>query len=250
MWSNHKRTGRRAPQRRGESRAVAPVVLGERGRILRILLICALILIAVGLILSPALRGRLSGAVMLFSQKSVHTLAGALRSAGRFALPYALLLTVFRAAVLPWMQSLLPLANSMVFGAAVGFAVSQFAALTAGSACFWISRLLLRDAVYASEPLPLRRAAARWGGVWCCAALLLFPGATGSVGYFLGMLGVTFRRYLAGAAVGEAIFLLALARYCSPYKTLLPDAARLCLALMGLAALAACLVYAHRTRKK
>lgn len=250
MWNNCTGNRRRVPQRGGKSRATAPVVSGVYGRRIRWGLICTLVLLGICLILSPTLQGRLRGVIMLFSQKSVHTLAGALRSAGPLALPYVLFLTVFRAAVLPWMLPLLPLADSMVFGTAVGFAVSLIAALLAGSACFWVSRLLLRETVFRLEPPQAGCAAARWGGVWCCAALLVFPGTTGFVGYLSGMLGLSYRRYLAGAVAGEAIVLLAILRCCSPFQTLLPDTSRMCLALAGLAALAACLGVAFRTPKK
>ena len=211
-------------------------------------LLLLLAALALGLLLSPALRARLTGLVMLFTQKSPHTLAGALRSAGGFAAPYALLLTVFRAAVLPWLPPLMPLADGMVFGTAAGFLVSTAGTLLAGSVCFWLSRLLLRNAVNLLEPPAVGHAAARWGGCCCCCALLIFPGATGIVGYLAGISGVSFRRYLAGALPGEAVVLTACVRYCSPYKTLLPSTARLCLNLAGLAVLVVCAVIIYKEK--
>ena len=242
MSSRQNTIRQRVPRRGGNPRAAAPAVLGSWGKRCRLGLLLFLAALALGLLLIPVLRARLSGLVMLFTQRSPHTLAGALRAAGGYAVPCSLLLSVFRAAVLPWLTPLLPLADGMVFGAAAGLLVSAAGALLAGAVCFWLSRLLLRNAVHLAEPPAVGRAAARWGGAWCCCALLVFPGATGVVGYLAGLSGVSFRRYLAGALPGEAAVLTACARFCSPYKTLLPSTARLCLALAGLAVLAACSV--------
>jgi len=60
-----------------------------------------LLLAAGAVVIFPPLRSAFLAKVMLFTQKSPQTLAGALRSVGSWQLGYAMVLAVFREMFLP-----------------------------------------------------------------------------------------------------------------------------------------------------
>lgn len=235
MWSNAPSKEKQPPQRREKSGAAASVVSEQWVKVGRLVVLLCLGVLGAAVLASPALRGRLSGVGMLFTQKSVHTLAGALRAAEGWGGVYSLLLAVVQAAALPWLPRLLPLANGMVFGASIGLLLSLAGALLGGSLCFGTARLLLRPIAARLEPPGAARWTANLGGALVCGALLCVPGASGLAGVLAGLSGLSLGRYWAGAAVGETITLLASVLCCTPYTPLLPDGARL--ALAGTAAL-------------
>lgn len=168
------------------------------------------------------LYGPFLGQVMLFTQKSPQTLAGALRAASQFAPLYAVLLAVFRAVLLPWLPPLLPIADTMVFGTAPGILIAWAGNVAGASVCFALSRLLLGGTVSGRLPPAARAFLTRWGGVGCGAALLLLPWAGGLAGYLLGLSPLPCRRWLLGIAWGELLCVLAYGLCCSPYTTVLP----------------------------
>lgn len=190
----------------------------------KFLLSWAVLLTAVGAVfLIAPLRSAFLGQAMLFTQKSAQTLAGALRSSGRWRFCYALFLAVFRAMVLVWIPPLLTVADTMVFGKAVGILTAWLGNLLAAQICFMISRQLLGKAVQRRMPDMFRQKAADWGGTVSCAIVLMFPGMGGLAAYLLGMSGLPQKRWLIGIGVGELAAAAAYGLCCSPYSQSLPS---------------------------
>lgn len=246
MWNKDQK-----PPQRGEStRAAASDISGKHRKRGSILLLLVLAAIGMAFGCNSAFRSWLSGILMLFTQKSVHTLAGSLRSFGPWAAIYALVLSIFQAVFLPWLPRILPLAICMVFGSVYGFFLSFMGVISGGSVCFFLSRLLLRTHVERLEPQAIRRLSVNLGGTACFAALLCFPGATGIVGYLAGMSNLNYSRYLLGVAAGEGIGLAAYWLYCTPYSTLLPVRVRAYLVLIGILVFVIRYVITHRISKE
>lgn len=122
------------------------------------------------------------GQVMLLTQRSPQTLAGALRSSQAAPL-YALQLAVFRAVILPWSRPALTVADTLVFGTVLGLLLAWAGNAAADSACFALSRLLFGRAAARRLPETARALVLGWGGAATCAALLILPWAGGFAGY-------------------------------------------------------------------
>lgn len=179
-----------------------------------------LLLAAGAVVIFPQQRSAFLAKVMLFTQKSPQTLAGALRSVGSWQLGYAVVLAVFREMFLPWITPVLTIADVMVFGTVPGMMVAWFGNVIGASICFALSNLLF---CRKSLCLPLQSAVQRWGSIGCVVLLLLFPTAGGMAGYLMGFGGLRWKRWFWGIAAGEFSVTLAYGFCCSPYVTTLPD---------------------------
>lgn len=179
-----------------------------------------LLLAAGAVVIFPPLRSAFLAKVMLFTQKSPQTLAGALRSVGSWQLGYAVVLAVFREMFLPWIAPILTIADTMVFGTVPGMMVAWFGNVIGASICFALSNLLF---CRRSLCLPLRSAVQRWGSIGCVVLLFLFPSAGGIAGYLMGFGGLRWKQCFLGISAGEFAVTLVYAFCCSPYVTTLPD---------------------------
>lgn len=179
-----------------------------------------LLLAAGAVVIFPPLRSAFLAKVMLFTQKSPQTLAGALRSVGSWQLGYAMVLAVFREMFLPWIAPVLTIADTMVFGTVPGMMVAWLGNMIGASICFVLSNLLFcRRSLY----LPLQSAVQRWGSIGCVVLLFLSPSAGGIAGYLMGFGGLRWKRWFWGIAAGEFAVTLAYGFCCSPYVTTLPN---------------------------
>lgn len=122
--------------------------------------------------ISTAAFGHFWPKVMLFTQKSPQTLAGALRSVGSWQLGYAVVLAVFREMFLPWITPVLTIADAMVFGTVPGMMVAWFGNVIGASICFVLSNLLF---CRKSLCLPLQSAVQRWGSIGCVVLHVFVP---------------------------------------------------------------------------
>ena len=207
----------------------------------------ALLLIAAAVCLSDSLRAAFLGQVMLFTQKSPQTLAGALRSGGIWT---AFWLALFRTAVLPWLPPLVTIADTMVYGKAVGILLSWTSHLLAAACCFALSRWLIAPLVKSWLSLSVQRRIERWGGVLCIVLVLWLPGMGGVAGYLLGGSGLSLRRWLAATAAAELADALSFGLFCSPYQTALPAKVQLVLRLTAILVVLTAVVFSRRRTDK
>lgn len=187
------------------------------------------------------------GQVMLFTQRSPQTLAGALRSSQAAPL-YALQLAVFRAVILPWSRPALTVADTLVFGTVPGLLLAWAGNAAADSACFALSRLLFGRAAARRLPERARALVLGWGGSATCAALLILPWAGGFAGYLMGLSPLPWQRWLTGAACGELFSALAYGLFGSRYAAAIPS--RMLYGMRALAALLLLCTLAHQLYRR
>ena len=187
------------------------------------------------------------GQVMLLTQRSPQTLAGALRSSQAAPL-YALQLAVFRAVILPWSRPALTVADTLVFGTVLGLLLAWAGNAAADSACFALSRLLFGRAAARRLPETARALVLGWGGAATCAALLILPWAGGFAGYLMGLSHLPWLRWLTGAACGELFSTLAYGIVGSRYAAAIPS--RLLYGMRALAALLLLCTLAHQLYRR
>lgn len=215
----------------------------RRGRdILSVTVRIALLAAAFAAVRFTPLYERFLGQVMLFTQRSPQTLAGAISSSQAGAL-YALQLAVFRAVALPRSRPALTVADTLVFGTAPGLLLAWVGNVAADSVCFALSRLFAGRAVAGHIPEPAKAAFIRCGSAGCCAALLILPWAGGFAGYVSGLSPMPWRRWLIGAACGEIFGTLAYGLFGSRYAAAIPY--RLLVGMRALAALLLLCTLAH-----
>jgi len=110
-----------------------------------------LLIVLAGLVLAyffiPAFNSKINGVVMLFSSMSVDMVIGYIRSYGVYAAGVSFLLMVFQSVAAPLPAFLITFANAAVFGWWQGAILSWSSAMAGAVLCFYIGRILGRDAV-------------------------------------------------------------------------------------------------------
>lgn len=136
--------------------------------------------VGLALFLLPGTRAWFSGALMLFTQRSVQTLQGAIRAAD-FPFVQSACLAAFQTCILPWLLPRQFIASSLCLGPFLGFLASFLGALAGCALWYGVARLLF---------LPCPRLPARWKRPLLAAVL---PFAAGLPLALLGMGGPGLR---------------------------------------------------------
>ena len=108
--------------------------------------------VGLALFLLPGTRAWFSGALMLFTQRSVQTLQGAIRAAD-FPFVQSACLAAFQTCILPWLLPRQFIASSLCLGPFLGFLASFLGALAGCALWYGVARLLF---------LPCPRLPAPW----------------------------------------------------------------------------------------
>ena len=185
--------------------------------------------------LLPPLRSRVSGLLMLFTQRSVLTLEGWLK--GRAAFPGVVALSVFPMPLLPHLPPLLWLAARECLGPLA----AVFAALLGGLG----AALVWGGAGSLLSPFARQGRHSHWAGPVLFLLALLQPAALGLGALCAGCLRLPLPRRLGWSAAALLPAILVRLGCCTPYRTLLPDGAVLGLRL---AAAAVAVLYLFRSR--
>ncbi len=119
--------------------------------------------VGLALFLLPGTRAWFSGALMLFTQRSVQTLQGAIRAAD-FPFVQSACLAAFQTCILPWLLPRQFIASSLCLGPFLGFLASFLGALAGCALWYGVARLLF---------LPCPRLPGRWNRPLSAAAFPL-----------------------------------------------------------------------------
>lgn len=114
---------------------------------LKIGLITILIATIGAYFLFPSLKLTLNSLYRLFSSMSVITVGAYIRSFGIYAMLVSFLLMVFQSVAAPLPAFLITFANAAIFGWWQGAILSWSSAMAGAAVCFFIARILGRDAV-------------------------------------------------------------------------------------------------------
>lgn len=205
--------------------------------------------LGVGLALSllPGSRAWFSGAFMLFTQRSVQTLQGAIRAAD-FPFVQSACLSALQTCILPWLLPRQFIASSLCLGPFLGFLASFLGALAGCGLWYGVARLLF---------LPCPRLPGRWNRPLSAAAFplsaslpLALLGMGGPVCGLAGALGLPFGSVLAGSALASGLLAAAYGALCTAFSAQLPSSCGLALRCAGLVLLLlACRRIARRLGK-
>lgn len=118
---------------------------GKRAAKYFIIVIMALIVVSYFLI--PKFNSFINGLFMLFSSMSVEMIIGYIRSFGIYAVIVSFMLMMFQSLIAPLPAFLITFANAAIFGWWQGAILSWTSSMAGAALCFYISKLLGREAV-------------------------------------------------------------------------------------------------------
>lgn len=113
----------------------------------RIILLVILSAAVISYFTVPAVNSKVNSIVMIFSSMSVDNIIGFIRSYGVYAVLVSFLLMIFQSVAAPLPAFLLTFANAAIWGWWRGAILSWSSAMAGAIICFYIARLLGRDAV-------------------------------------------------------------------------------------------------------
>lgn len=116
-------------------------------RIIKYIVIAILVLIVISYLLIPSVKSKINWLFMLFSSMSVDMIIGYVRSFGIYAAVVSFLLMMFQSLAAPLPAFLITFANAAVFGWWQGAILSWTSSMAGAAMCFYIARILGRDAV-------------------------------------------------------------------------------------------------------
>jgi uncharacterized membrane protein YdjX (TVP38/TMEM64 family) len=113
----------------------------------KILIITIIVSLCLAYFFIPIFNSKINGIFMLFSSMSIESVAGYIRSFGIYAVLVSFLLMVFQSVAAPLPAFLITFANAAIFGWWKGALLSWVSSMTGAALCFYIGRILGRDAV-------------------------------------------------------------------------------------------------------
>ncbi|MHC1750656.1 MAG: TVP38/TMEM64 family protein [Cellulosilyticaceae bacterium] len=119
----------------------------HRRKVIRIVLLVVLALLVGAYFLMPSFQSWITSVLMVFRGMSVDSVVGYIRSFGVYAVVVSFLLMMFQSVVAPLPAFLITFANAAVFGWWQGAILSWTSAMAGAALCFFIARVLGRDAV-------------------------------------------------------------------------------------------------------
>ncbi|HAR86892.1 MAG TPA: TVP38/TMEM64 family protein [Clostridium sp.] len=113
----------------------------------KILILIIIVSLSLAYFFIPTFNSKVNGIFMLFSSMSIESVAGYIRSFGIYAVLVSFLLMVFQSVAAPLPAFLITFANAAIFGWWKGAILSWISSMTGAALCFYIGRILGRDAV-------------------------------------------------------------------------------------------------------
>ena len=191
--------------------------------------------------LIPEFRSLLTGLLMLFSQRSVQSLQGAI-NASAFPFLYAAFLS-FIQRFLCWFPPRQIIAAAFCLGIFPGMAASLAGGSTACLLCYFIGRLLpvrLREKWLSKNIKGFSAFAIGLG------ASMTFLGYSGPACFLFGTLRLSSPALLWGCFIGMLSEVAAYSLLCSPYSSFLPNNVSIIFRVAGAVLLCAALISAAR----
>ena len=115
--------------------------------LIKIIVIASLLALVLSYLFVPKVNSTFNGIVMLFSSMSVDMIIGYIRSYGIYAVVISFILMMFQSILAPLPAFLITFANAAIFGWWQGAILSWTSAMAGASLCFYIAKILGRDAV-------------------------------------------------------------------------------------------------------
>jgi len=113
----------------------------------KILILIIIVSLSLAYFFIPTFNSKVNGIFMLFSSMSIESVAGYIRSFGIYAVLVSFLLMVLQSVAAPLPAFLITFANAAIFGWWKGALLSWISSMTGAALCFYIGRILGRDAV-------------------------------------------------------------------------------------------------------
>lgn len=170
--------------------------------------IVALVVVAIAAwAFSPAVREAVSSVLGMFATGDFSAARDFMASYGVYAAVVSFLLMVFQSLAAPLPAFLITIANANLFGWWQGAILSWTSSMVGAALCFWIARVLGREAV---EKLTSKAGLARidefferHGSQSVLVARLLPFVSFDFVSYFAGLTSMSFRSFFVATGVGQ-----------------------------------------------
>lgn len=173
----------------------------------RIALIAVLVLAIICYFAIPAFNSKVNGIIMIFSSMSVDNVIGFIRSYGVYAVIISFLLMVLQSVAAPLPAFLITFANAAIWGWWKGAILSWSSAMVGAIVCFYIARILGREAV---EKLTTKTAVSsvdkffeRYGKSTILICRLLPFVSFDFVSYAAGLTSMSLASFLIATGVGQ-----------------------------------------------
>ncbi len=173
----------------------------------KILILIIIVSLSLAYFFIPTFNSKVNGIFMLFSSMSIESVAGYIRSFGIYAVLVSFLLMVLQSVAAPLPAFLITFANAAIFGWWKGALLSWISSMTGAALCFYIGRILGRDAV---EKLTSKYAMAsvdgffeKYGKHTILVCRLLPFVSFDFVSYAAGLTSMGFLEFIVATGIGQ-----------------------------------------------
>ncbi|WP_346869342.1 TVP38/TMEM64 family protein [Clostridium sp. UBA5119] len=173
----------------------------------KILILIIIVSLGLSYFFIPTFNSKVNGIFMLFSSMSIESVAGYIRSFGIYAVLVSFLLMVFQSVAAPLPAFLITFANAAIFGWWQGALLSWISSMTGAALCFYIGRILGRDAV---EKLTSKYAMAsvdgffeKYGKHTILVCRLLPFVSFDFISYAAGLTSMGFLEFIVATGIGQ-----------------------------------------------
>lgn len=173
----------------------------------KILILIIIVSLSLAYFFIPTFNSKVNGIFMLFSSMSIESVAGYIRSFGIYAVLVSFLLMVFQSVAAPLPAFLITFANAAIFGWWKGALLSWISSMTGAALCFYIGRILGRDAV---EKLTSKYAMAsvdgffeKYGKHTILVCRLLPFVSFDFISYAAGLTSMGFLEFIVATGIGQ-----------------------------------------------
>lgn len=173
----------------------------------KILILIIIVSLSLAYFFIPTFNSKVNGIFMLFRSMSIESVAGYIRSFGIYAVLVSFLLMVFQSVAAPLPAFLITFANAAIFGWWKGALLSWISSMTGAALCFYIGRILGRDAV---EKLTSKYAMAsvdgffeKYGKHTILVCRLLPFVSFDFISYAAGLTSMGFLEFIVATGIGQ-----------------------------------------------
>ncbi len=166
-----------------------------------------IVIAAIAYVISPAVRNAVALVLTMFATGDFSVASDFMANYGSYAAVVSFMLMVFQSVAAPLPAFLITIANANLFGWWQGVILSWSSAMVGAALCFWIAKVLGREAV---ERLTSKAGMARideffqrHGSKSVLVARLLPFVSFDFVSYFAGLTSMSFRSFFVATGIGQ-----------------------------------------------